>query len=75
MGRHGTRCRPVRRNLKYPGQTQASCNVNVDYGSNPVDLIFCNPDLIWRAEFAYPRLGQGGFITAFQAIFEVGNYM
>ncbi|KAH7339614.1 HAD-like domain-containing protein, partial [Rhizoctonia solani] len=37
---------------------------------NPVDLIFCNPDLIWRAEFPYPRLGQGGFITAFQAVYK-----
>ncbi|QRV79388.1 haloacid dehalogenase-like hydrolase domain protein [Ceratobasidium sp. AG-Ba] len=44
--------------------------MRADYGPNPVELIFCNPDLIWRAEFAYPRLGQGGFITAFQAIFE-----
>ncbi|QRV94025.1 haloacid dehalogenase-like hydrolase domain protein [Ceratobasidium sp. AG-Ba] len=44
--------------------------MQADYGPNPVELIFCNPDLVWRAEFAYPRLGQGGFITAFQAIFE-----
>ncbi|KAG9084953.1 hypothetical protein FS749_004802 [Ceratobasidium sp. UAMH 11750] len=44
--------------------------MRAERGSDPVDLIFCNPDLIWGAEFAYPRLGQGGFITAFQAIFE-----
>ncbi|CAE7178092.1 unnamed protein product [Rhizoctonia solani] len=37
---------------------------------NPVDLIFCNPDLIWRAAFPHPRLGQGGFITAFQAVYK-----
>ncbi|CCO27122.1 putative CDP-alcohol phosphatidyltransferase class-I family protein C22A12,08c [Rhizoctonia solani AG-1 IB] len=37
---------------------------------NPVDLIFCNPDLIWRAAFPQPRLGQGGFITAFQAVYQ-----
>ncbi|CAE6493393.1 unnamed protein product [Rhizoctonia solani] len=37
---------------------------------HPVDLIFCNPDLIWRAAFPYPRLGQGGFITAFQAVYK-----
>ncbi|QRW21496.1 haloacid dehalogenase-like hydrolase domain protein [Rhizoctonia solani] len=37
---------------------------------SPVDLIFCNPDLIWRAAFPQPRLGQGGFITAFQAVYQ-----
>ncbi|KAG8710869.1 hypothetical protein FRC08_016612 [Ceratobasidium sp. 394] len=44
--------------------------MRAERGSDPVDLIFCNPDLIWRAEFPYPRLGQGGFITAFHAIFK-----
>jgi ribonucleotide monophosphatase NagD (HAD superfamily) len=38
---------------------------------NPVDLVFCNPDLIWRNDFPRPRLGQGAFITAFQAVYKV----
>ncbi|KIM27645.1 hypothetical protein M408DRAFT_162438 [Serendipita vermifera MAFF 305830] len=34
----------------------------------PVELIFCNPDLIWRGAYAKPRLGQGGFREAFQGV-------
>ena len=37
----------------------------------PVELIFCNPDLLWRSEFPRPRLGQGAFREAFQAVFKV----
>ncbi|KAJ6593638.1 HAD-like domain-containing protein [Mycena capillaripes] len=37
---------------------------------NPIELIFCNPDLIWRSDFDRPRLGQGAFKTAFQAVFK-----
>ncbi|KZV71152.1 HAD-superfamily hydrolase [Peniophora sp. CONT] len=44
------------------------------YSSNPhnspVDLVFCNPDLIWKSDFPVPRLGQGGFREAFQAVFK-----
>jgi ribonucleotide monophosphatase NagD (HAD superfamily) len=36
-----------------------------------VDLVFCNPDLIWRNDFERPRLGQGAFIQAFQAVYKV----
>ena len=36
-----------------------------------VELIFCNPDLLWRSEFPRPRLGQGAFREAFQAVFKV----
>ncbi|KAI0686731.1 HAD hydrolase [Cytidiella melzeri] len=40
--------------------------------SNPkVDLIFCNPDLLWRNEFPRSRLGQGAFKEAFQAVYKV----
>ncbi|KAF8482499.1 HAD hydrolase [Russula ochroleuca] len=35
-----------------------------------VELIFCNPDLLWRSEFPRPRLGQGAFREAFQAVFK-----
>ncbi|KAI9442660.1 HAD-like domain-containing protein [Lactarius indigo] len=34
----------------------------------PVELVFCNPDLQWRSEFPRPRLGQGAFREAFQAV-------
>ncbi|KAF8499592.1 HAD-like domain-containing protein [Russula emetica] len=39
-------------------------------GATPVELIFCNPDLLWRSEFPRPRLGQGAFREAFQAVFK-----
>ena len=39
---------------------------------SPVELVFCNPDLIWRSDFNLPRLGQGAFRVAFQAVFRVG---
>lgn len=35
-----------------------------------VDLVFCNPDLIWKSDFDRPRLGQGAFKEAFQAVFK-----
>ncbi|KAJ7287762.1 HAD-like domain-containing protein [Mycena rebaudengoi] len=35
-----------------------------------VELVFCNPDLIWGSDFSRPRLGQGAFSTAFQAVFK-----
>jgi len=37
-----------------------------------VELIFCNPDLIWRGAYVRPRLGQGGFREALQGIHQVG---
>ncbi|KAF7321495.1 hypothetical protein MKEN_00670300 [Mycena kentingensis (nom. inval.)] len=37
---------------------------------HPVELVFCNPDLIWKSEFDRPRLGQGGFKAAFQGVFK-----
>jgi ribonucleotide monophosphatase NagD (HAD superfamily) len=40
-------------------------------GAPPVELVFCNPDLLWRSEFPRPRLGQGAFREAFQAVFKV----
>lgn len=36
-----------------------------------VEVFFCNPDLIWRSEFPRPRLGQGAFKEAFQAVYKV----
>ncbi|KAF9047367.1 HAD-like domain-containing protein [Panaeolus papilionaceus] len=38
--------------------------------TNPVKLVFCNPDLIWRSDFDRPRIGQGAFKVAFQAVFK-----
>ncbi|KAI0733118.1 HAD-like domain-containing protein [Fomitopsis betulina] len=34
------------------------------------ELIFCNPDLLWKSNFERPRLGQGGFRIAFQAVYK-----
>ncbi|KIY50389.1 HAD-superfamily hydrolase [Fistulina hepatica ATCC 64428] len=44
--------------------------------ANPVDIIFCNPDLIWRTDFPRPRLGQGAFREAFLAVYKglTGQY-
>ena len=39
--------------------------------NHSVELIFCNPDLIWRNDFERPRIGQGGFRVAFQAVYKV----
>lgn len=36
----------------------------------PVDLVFCNPDIIWQSDFEAPRMGQGAFRVAFQAVFQ-----
>ena len=43
----------------------------INQQQNPVELFFCNPDLIWRSDFNLPRLGQGAFKIAFQAVFRV----
>ncbi|KAJ7668457.1 HAD-like domain-containing protein [Mycena polygramma] len=40
---------------------------------NPIELVFCNPDLIWGSDFDRPRLGQGAFKAAFQAVFKFGK--
>ncbi|KAF8736171.1 hypothetical protein AX14_000805 [Amanita brunnescens Koide BX004] len=31
---------------------------------NSVELVFCNPDLLWRSDYEHPRLGQGAFKEA-----------
>ncbi|KAI5120291.1 hypothetical protein M0805_005797 [Coniferiporia weirii] len=35
-----------------------------------VKLVFCNPDLVWRANFPASRLGQGGFRVAFEGVYQ-----
>ncbi|KZT38048.1 HAD-superfamily hydrolase [Sistotremastrum suecicum HHB10207 ss-3] len=37
--------------------------------TEPVELIFTNPDLIWKALHPKPRLGQGAFREAFQGVY------
>ena len=37
----------------------------------PIELVFCNPDLLWTSDFPRPRLGQGAFRDAFQAVYKV----
>jgi len=40
------------------------------HSNKPVELIFCNADLLWRSDFDQPRFGQGAFLAAFQAVFK-----
>ncbi|KAE9408605.1 HAD-superfamily hydrolase [Gymnopus androsaceus JB14] len=44
--------------------------------NNPIQVIFCNPDLIWQSDFPRPRLGQGAFRESFQAVYKMltGSY-
>ena len=35
----------------------------------PPELIFTNPDLVWRGQFPRVRLGQGAFKEALQAVY------
>ncbi|KAL1746409.1 HAD-like domain-containing protein, partial [Schizophyllum fasciatum] len=38
--------------------------------ARPIEIVFCNPDLIWKSDFARPRIGQGAFREAFQAVYK-----
>ena len=42
-----------------------------DHTGGAIELVFCNPDLIWKSDFDRPRLGQGAFKEAFQGVFQV----
>ncbi|KAF9268774.1 HAD hydrolase [Marasmius fiardii PR-910] len=42
----------------------------VDQLSRSVEIIFCNPDLLWKSDFPRPRLGQGAFKESFQAVYK-----
>lgn len=42
----------------------------VDPPKQDIELVFCNPDLLWRSDFPRPRLGQGAFKEAFQAVYK-----
>ncbi|TEB37474.1 HAD-superfamily hydrolase [Coprinellus micaceus] len=44
--------------------------VPLEKQTKPVELIFCNPDLLWRSDFPTPRIGQGAFKEAFQAVYK-----
>ncbi|GBE81065.1 HAD-like domain-containing protein [Sparassis latifolia] len=44
--------------------------VTLDLEHPPVKLVFCNPDLLWKAGYSQPRLGEGAFRVAFQAVFK-----
>ena len=37
----------------------------------PIELVFCNPDLLWKNDFDSPRLGQGAFKASFLAVYKV----
>ncbi|KAG8936569.1 hypothetical protein FRC02_001064 [Tulasnella sp. 418] len=35
-----------------------------------VELVFCNPDLLWRSDYPLSRFGQGAFKDALQAVYK-----
>ncbi|PFH52060.1 hypothetical protein AMATHDRAFT_2543 [Amanita thiersii Skay4041] len=35
-----------------------------------VQLVFCNPDLLWRSDFEQPRLGQGAFKESLLSVYK-----
>jgi len=45
-------------------------NPRGQYTEDAIELVFCNPDLLWRSDFPQTRLGQGAFKEAFQAVFK-----
>ena len=44
-----------------------------DHPTNDVEVIFCNPDLLWKNEWEGPRLGQGGFRKAWEGVWSVSQ--
>ncbi|KAF9787753.1 HAD hydrolase [Thelephora terrestris] len=38
------------------------------HSATDVEVIFCNPDLLWKNEWEGPRLGQGGFRKAWEGV-------
>jgi len=38
------------------------------HSTTDVEVIFCNPDLLWKNEWEGPRLGQGGFRKAWEGV-------
>lgn len=42
--------------------------VYVSAGSQPVQLYFSNPDLVWATDYPRPRFGQGAFSAMLQAV-------
>jgi ribonucleotide monophosphatase NagD (HAD superfamily) len=57
----------LRSRTRSPGAPYRS----LDQEENHVKLVFCNPDLLWRSALDQPRIGQGAFIQAFQAVYKV----
>ncbi|KAJ3761825.1 HAD-like domain-containing protein [Lentinula raphanica] len=43
----------------------------VEPRTQDVELVFCNPDLLWKSDFSRPRLGQGAFKASFQAVYSM----
>ncbi|KAF8583910.1 HAD-superfamily hydrolase [Ramaria rubella] len=46
------------------------CSPKDPNAHHAVELVFCNPDLLWRSTLEQPRLGQGAFLQAFQAVYK-----
>ncbi|KAF8508590.1 Haloacid dehalogenase-like hydrolase-domain-containing protein, partial [Hysterangium stoloniferum] len=56
----------LRSHNRCPGSPYGPLN----QGSKPVELVFCNPDILWRGAFDQPRIGQGAFVRAFQSVYK-----
>ncbi|KAH8119510.1 HAD hydrolase [Phellopilus nigrolimitatus] len=52
-----------------PALAGPTASTLVPENEGAVKLVFCNPDLLWRSDFPVPRLGQGGFRIAFEAVY------
>ncbi|TCD62477.1 hypothetical protein EIP91_006825 [Steccherinum ochraceum] len=44
-------------------------NPSGEQAEDGIELVFCNPDLLWKSDFPQTRLGQGAFREAFQSVF------
>ncbi|KAG8823121.1 hypothetical protein FRC17_009399 [Serendipita sp. 399] len=68
--RYGSKTRPAfaDKGKRKGGDYRRHSATTNDDGDERVELIFCNPDLVWRGAYPEPRLGQGGFREAFQSL-------
>ncbi|KAI1783144.1 HAD hydrolase [Ganoderma leucocontextum] len=56
--------------LDAPAAADQGSHTGDNGGGDSVELVFCNPDLLWKSDFPQPRIGQGAFREAFQAVYK-----
>ncbi|KAG8996904.1 hypothetical protein FRB94_011004 [Tulasnella sp. JGI-2019a] len=61
-------CDVLRSQTKTFGQEYRDNTESTSTDDDAVELIFCNPDLLWKSDYRLTRFGQGAFKTAFQAV-------